>query len=234
MTQRDLRTGAPGTAGNPAEGLTKDLLVFGIVAGPLWEAVLWAQVLIRDGVNPLRHPASVLANGSLGWIQSANFVLAGAMIIAAAVGMRRALRSGRGRTWAPLLVGAYGAGLVCAGIFRADPAYGFPAGTPAGQGAGSWHSGLHYLFASLGFLALIVACFVLARRFTGLGQRGWAAFSVITGVCFLAANLTGLVIGSAHPAVFTTILDVAVALVWVWISAVSLHLYRRTASTPAP
>jgi len=76
-----------------------------------------------------------MANGERGWIQVANLVVTGLMVIAFAVGLRRALATGTGARWAPRLVAAYGVSLVAAGLLRADPALGFPAGTPAGPDA---------------------------------------------------------------------------------------------------
>ena len=66
------------------------------------------------------------------------------MVIAFAVGLRRALTPGVGARWAPRLVAVYGAGLVAAGVFRADPALGFPVGTPDGPEPVSWHGMLHF------------------------------------------------------------------------------------------
>jgi Protein of unknown function (DUF998) len=55
--------------------------------------------------------------------------------------MRRVMRSGPGGTWGPRLIGAYGVGLAAAGVFRPDPANGFPAGAPPGNPEHpSWHS----------------------------------------------------------------------------------------------
>lgn len=53
---------------------------------------------------------SLLSNGALGWIQIANFVVSGLAVLAFAVGLGHGLRPGRGATWAPRLIGAYGAG----------------------------------------------------------------------------------------------------------------------------
>ena len=39
-------------------------------------------------------------------------------------------QAGRGRTWVPILLGMYAVGLICAGFFTADPAFGSPPGTP--------------------------------------------------------------------------------------------------------
>src|SRR5205823_12880746 len=115
----------------PAARVTRSLLGYGVIAGPLYVLVAGAQALTRDGFDPTRHAWSLLENGDLGWIQITNFVVAGLMTVAAGVGLRRALPAGRARTWAPVLIGAYGASLVGAGVFRADPAQGFPVGAPA-------------------------------------------------------------------------------------------------------
>src|SRR6185436_71421 len=115
-----------------ANRITRSLLGYGVLAGPLYLGVSLAQALSRDGFDLSRHAWSLLANGDLGWLQIANFVVAGAMTVAGAIGLRRALTSGseapqrRGRTWGPALLAAYGVSLVGAGVFRADPAQGFP------------------------------------------------------------------------------------------------------------
>src|SRR5262245_50109526 len=111
---------------------TRNLLACGVAAGPLYILVGAAQALTRAGFDPTRHPLSLLSNGDLGWIQIGNFLLSGLLVIAGAVGMRRALRPGKGSTWGPLLVGLYGLGLIGAGAFVADPMDGFPPGTPSG------------------------------------------------------------------------------------------------------
>src|SRR5215831_16792598 len=65
------------------------LLRWGMMAGPFYLAVGLAQAFTRQGFDFARHPLSVLANGPGGWIQTANFVITGAMVIAAAVGVQR-------------------------------------------------------------------------------------------------------------------------------------------------
>jgi hypothetical membrane protein len=168
----------------------RSTLAGGAVAGPLFATVGLAQAFSRAGFDLDQHTLSLLSNGGLGWIQIANFVVTGLLFLAGAVGMRRVLHPGRGGTWGPLLVGAVGVGMILAGVFVADPADGFPPGTPPGRpDTLSWHSGLHFLVAGVAYLSLIAASFVFARRFAGLGQRGWAWYSLMTGLVFLAAWL---------------------------------------------
>jgi len=220
------RSGAVTAPSDLPVRVTRSLLGWGVVAGPLYLAVGAAQALTRDGFDITRHPMSLLSNGALGWIQIANFVVSGLAVLAFAVGLRRGLRPGRGATWAPWLIGAYGVGLVAAGIFVADPMNGFPAGTPTVPVTISWHGMLHYVAGAVGFTGLIAACFVLARRFAADGQPGWAAYSVATGMVFLA-GYAGVASGSQEPAVFLAF-TVAVAIAWAWITAVATHLLRQT------
>jgi hypothetical protein len=77
---------------------TRSLLGAGMLAGPLYLIVGYAQALTRAGFDFRRHPLSILSNGELGWIQVANFLVSGALVIAGAVGVRRALTGSRGGT----------------------------------------------------------------------------------------------------------------------------------------
>src|SRR5262249_47004104 len=124
---------------------TRVLLICGLIAGPFYIVVGLIQAFTRPGFDILRHDLSLLANGDLGWIQITNLVLTGLLVVAFAFGVRQALTAGRSRTWGPILLGIYGLGLIGAGFFTADPAFGFPPGTPADAHAISWHGLLHFI-----------------------------------------------------------------------------------------
>jgi hypothetical membrane protein len=203
--------------------ITKSLLGYGVIAGPVYVVVSLAQALTRPGFDLTRHAWSLLSNGDLGWIQVTNFVAAGLMTTALAVGLRRA---GTG-TWTPRLIGVYGLSLVAAGVFRADPALGFPPGTPADAHAVSWHGLLHLASGSVGFLSLIAACLIVGRAAAVRGARGWATYSRITGTVFLA-GFAGIASGS-HGALTTLPFAAAVVLAWSWITTLSVRLYRVAA-----
>jgi hypothetical protein len=208
---------------DPTARVTKSMLGWGVLAGPFYVVVSLAQALTREGFDVFRHAWSLLSNGDLGWIQIGNFVLTGLMTVAGAVGLRRALTPGRGATWGPALIGAYGVSLIGAGAFRADPAQGFPVGTP-GDTTISWHGMLHFMVGGIGFLCLIAACFVIARRFIAEGRRGLAWFSRITGMLFFA-GFAGIASGSSGPVTLAFV--AAVLIVWTWLSTVSVHFYRN-------
>lgn len=151
----------------------------GIAAGPLFLAVWAAQAFTRDGFDPSRHPLSLLALGSAGWIQIANFVITGALFIAAAIGLRD-----HGR-WLPRFVGALGFGLIAAGVFVTDPGAGFPAGAPEGRVDPSWHAVLHEAGFAIVQLAWIATAITVAKRNPGLPR--WSTAGVIALTLTIAA-----------------------------------------------
>lgn len=204
--------------------ITKSLLGYGVIAGPIYVVAAAAQMFTRDGYDPTRHAVSQLSNGDLGWIQIANFLVTGAMTIAAAVGVRRALGPGKKSAWASGLLGAYGLGVFCAGIFRADPSDGFPPGTPPGMGEVSWHGLTHFAVAALGFFCLVAACMVIGSWFARIDEAGWAWYSRVTGLVF-ALSFIGMASGSGG-ATAVLVFTAAVVAAWAWLAAVSVKLYR--------
>lgn len=203
------------------------LLGFGVVAGPLYVTVALAQAFTREGFDLARHPWSFLVNGDLGWIQTANFVITALATIACAAGLRRSLFPGRGARWAPLLVGAFGASMIGAAIFPADPAMGFPAGTPEGPGTVTLPGILHMAVGGVGFLCMVAACYVMASRFTREGRKGWAVYSRVTGTLFLGSFIG---IASGGGVAWANLAFVAgILAIWTWLSLVALKLSRSNA-----
>lgn len=210
---------------DPRTRTTRSLLGYGVIAGPLYIVVSLTQALTRDGFDLTRHQWSLLANGEHGWIQVTNLILYGLMTLAFAGGLARALRPGPGSTWGPRLIAAYGVSLITAGVFRADPALGFPAGTPDGPGTVTWHGVLHFTAAGIGFGCLAAACFVLARRFKAEGRRGWTVSSRLVGTVFLAGFAA--VASGAGSAAANIAFTVAVIAVSGWVVAVAVDQYRH-------
>ena len=210
---------------------TKTLLACGAIAGPLFVVAFLVEGVTRANYDPLRHPVSSLALGHLGWTQTANFLVAGLLTLVFAVGLRRALSPGRGSTWGPLLVGVWAVGLLGAGVFVTDPISGYPPGTPDRLLRNSWHGALHDLFSLAAFAALGAACFVFGRWFAGRGERGWAIYSVVTGLAFVVA----FVISSAGFAQVEGLVDlaglfqrVAVSVGFGWLSLLAVRFLRSS------
>ncbi len=213
---------------SPATRVTKSLLGYGVVAGAVFEAAVLAQGLTRHGFSIAHDDASLLSNGPLGWIQIATFLVSGLATIAFAIGAGRALAGRAGGTWGPRLLGIYGAGLLAAGMLRTDPADGFGPGAPAGRAVHvSWPAAGHLVSAGIGFIALVAACFVIARYFSSQRRRGMAWYSRGTGLIFLS-GFAAVASGSTSSAVVLSCYA-AVLAAFAWIAVVAVHLYRRTA-----
>ncbi|WP_329541062.1 DUF998 domain-containing protein [Streptomyces sp. NBC_01358] len=159
----------------PVRPAPRLLSAAGIAAGPLFLVAGLAQGLTRDGFDFARNALSQLSLGTSGWIQVTVFLLTGLLVIGGAIAIRQQLRDRPGGTWAPRLLGVFGASFLLAGAFRADPGAGFPAGTPEDRVASlSAHGTVHMLAGMVGYLALCAAFLVLARHFGARQQRGWA------------------------------------------------------------
>lgn len=190
---------------------TRTLLGLVTIAQPAWIAVSLAQAATREGFDMTRHPLSALSNGDLGWLQIANFIVAGLLTIAGSFGFRRALPE---TTWLPRLTLAAGVGLIAAGLLVMDPGGGFPVGYDETPTTMSWHSAGHMLAGTATFAALSATCFVFGRLYRRAGRRGLAIFSRVAGVAIIVGNLwamsgqPGASLGLAA-GVFTSMLWVA-------------------------
>jgi hypothetical protein len=179
----------PATIASSTSTTTRALLTCAAVAAPLWAVVSLVQAATREGFDVTRHPLSVLSNGSLGWLQIANFLVVGILTVAGATGLRQVLHGTAGGTWAPRLVQVNGIGMIAAGVFVMDPADGFPTGTPYGMPKTlSWHSYGHMAAGSVAFTALIAACYVLGHHFSRAGNRSNAVASRVAGTALLIGD----------------------------------------------
>jgi hypothetical protein len=162
---------------------TSKFLTAGIIAGPFFIVLALVQAFTREGFDWVKHPASMLSLGDSGWIQIANFVLTGILFIMCGVGLRQALTTGIGSTWAPRLFVLFGLALIMGGVFTADPGLGFPPGAPEGPAKEmSWHGVIHGIAPILGFVSQFTALIILARRFGSQGLRGWKTSTIVVAV----------------------------------------------------
>ena len=159
--------------------MTTKLLTAGIIAGPFFIILSLLQAFTREGFNWIKHPASLLSLGGLGFIQIANFVITGGLFIACAVGIKRILTAGVGRKWLSRLFALAGAAFILGGVFVADPALGFPPGSPAMPEKMSWHGIIHGFAPIIGSLAMSVALLILARRSWKQGKRSETVASIL-------------------------------------------------------
>jgi len=165
----------------------KWLLICGAIAGLFFTFSWIIQEAFRPGYNPMMIPISSLAIGSLGWIQSATFLISGALIILFAYGLWKVSKKEyKGVSkWGPILILICGIGLIGAGCFATDPMNGYPEGSPVVNDNPSFNSIMHQLFSSLLFFGLPIACFVFGNYFAAKKELRWLIYSFISGILFL-------------------------------------------------
>lgn len=217
----------PANGFDRAAAITRSLLGWGVVAGLFYLAVGIIRGLTREGFSFSEHPLSLLMLGEGGWVQSANLMVSGAMVVAAALGFNRAMSPGKGARSAGLLVGVYGAALVGSGILPPDPVDGFP---DPGSAAEATTGGLmHLALGGIGFLALVAATFGVAGWLARRGDSNAATRSRVAGAVVLVGFIGGAALSTETAGV--VMLWVAVVTGWVWLAITSLGLYR---SVPHP
>lgn len=207
----------------------KLLLACGAIGPLLFIVVFLIEGVTRPGYNPLRYPISSLSIGDLGWIQAANFLMVGLSLFAFAIGLWRVLKTSRGIVWEALLIGLAGIGLFGAGIFTTDPIFGYPTDAPLVLAQYSVHGHLHDLFSVLLFLGLPIACFVFCRRFAKWGERGWAIYSILTGLAMLVTFVLAGMGFDQNPSLVNVagvIQRLSVSIGLIWISLLAIHVLR--------
>ena len=200
--------------------VTRSLLGWGVVAGPFYILVGLVLAFTRPGFDLTKHALSLLTLGHLGWLQRANLTLTALMVLAAGVGIVRAIRNGRGLAIGAL-VGIDAAALALSALFRPDPVDGFP---PGARAPGLTTSGtLHILFGAIGFVAIAAAAFTFAAWRRDISADGRAT-SLVLGAVILIGFVAGAAL-SAHPAGIG-LLWLAVLAQWAWLAHASAEIYR--------
>ena len=213
-------------------GKTRLLLICGALAGPFFTIVWFIAGLKRANYDPMRYPISSLSMGESGWIQIANFLVTGSLILAFSVALRQILRQPSGSVWGPLLIGLVGLGLIGAGFFVTDPLNGYPPGTPLIPTERTTHGILHDLFGVPVFLGLPIACFVFARLFDRRGERNWVWYSRLSGIgmfaVFFVARL-GFRLLPTYPdlaANFGLLQRITLIIGLAWLTLLAIHMMK--------
>lgn len=202
--------------------VTRSLLGWGVLVGPIYLTVGLTLALTRDGFSLSEHQLSLLMLGDNGWIQSANLILSGVLTWVAAYGFARAMAGTSSGRWTAILLAVFGAGLVGSGNFPPDPMAGFPPGVESGDATASGL--LHLILGAVGFIVLAIATFVAATWMRARGDLHWASYSRASGIVVLAGFLGGAAL--SQQAIGVVLLWVAVVAGYAWIAATSVYLWR--------
>ncbi|GIJ12692.1 DUF998 domain-containing protein [Micromonospora andamanensis] len=190
-------------------------------------AALFVLVFLVDGgsrpdYSPVRHPVSALALGRRGWIQTANFIVAGTAITVASLEL---VVAGPGVLIGVVLT-VFGLSLVASGVFPMDPMLGYPPGAPTG--IPEQHSTAHRrhdLAGAVVFLSLPVAAAAGAFTLPGMAWRvvsGGVALALFIGFGWFgrAWEQTSPRLGLIQRAVIVT--------GWGWLAALFTWLALRS------
>ncbi|MGW8530191.1 MULTISPECIES: DUF998 domain-containing protein [Nocardiopsidaceae] len=211
----------------PADRFTRALLACG-AAAPLFVPVLLAEGAYRPDYEPLHRFGSELALGERGWIQTANFIATGLLLLTFSVGVRRAAPTGRSSFALPALTALAGACLVVAGVFPTDPVGVGTAGatTPAGT--------VHAVNVLPFHAALTAAPLAMAWRLAAEpGRRAWVAYCCAAGA--LVPPLFAAFMASAEHGFHGLGQRVVLTVGLTWFAAAAWLLLRSTArKDPAP
>ena len=117
------------------------------------------------------------------------------------------------------MIGAYGLGLIAVGVFRTDPANGFPPGVIAATQP-SWHGVIHALGGLFVFVMLSAALAVFVRLFLAWKERWWAFYCLASAVLILLIFFTGF----SNAAFMARTLRLATLIGWMAASVIAIKL----------
>jgi hypothetical protein len=221
----------PAVTADAPNSATHALLCCSAIAGPLFVTVFVIEGAHRTDYKPLRHPVSSLALGSRGWVQVANFAVAGTLYLAGAAGLSRTRDPVVGTRLGPTLFGGVGLGLLGSASFCTDPVSGYPPGRPDTPTEQTTSMTVHGFAALPIFIGIPAAAFAYARRFHRSGNPTWALYSAATGVSMLATmGLAGAGFSQAPRLVnFAGLLQrAAIVTGFGWLTALSGRALRRS------
>ena len=158
------------------------LALAGVIGPILFELMFTIAGLLRPGYSPIRQAVSDLGVGPNAWIQNANFVVFGLLLIAFAIGFYRGMRSVISGGWLMaclVLLILSGAGMGGAGYFTVpDP--NDPPELQVLQGI------LHMLCFLAAFVSPAIALVIIGWRLRQDAKwRGYGRYSMITGLVAL-------------------------------------------------
>lgn len=156
--------------------------ICGAVSGPLFVLTFLIEGVMREHYSQMHTPVSMLALGSLGWVQVTNFLITGVLVLAFATGLWRRYQATRAVSLSAMLLMILALTIIGAGVFPADGISAQPHAAISQTWRHSLHGILHHYFAATAFFVLPASSFVMACQFCKWRQKGWAVYSVISGI----------------------------------------------------
>ncbi len=193
------------------------------MAGPvIFVAVFMIAGWLRPGYDPVSMYVSELSIGPNGWIQIANFVVLGLLLLGFSAGVALAFRDGYASKAGPTPLAIIGVALIGSGLFVTDPATIFQQMSRQGQ--------VHGVLGAIVFSLAPISCLLFFRRFRS--DRQWRALQWPT--LAVALLLTALIVllklaqspSSLHP-IAGLIQRLFLITYLAWLFSFAGGLYRR-------
>lgn len=204
-----------------ASAVTRSMLGWGVLAGPIYLAVGLLLAATRTGFDLGEHPLSLLMLGDGGWMQRTNLLFSGLICAVAALGFWRAMNRDGSSSLAPVLLFGFAIGLVGSGIFAPDPVNGFPPGAESEVTASGL---LHLAFGTFQFVCLAVGCILTGRWAARRGDSGWSRYAQVSGAVILVGFVGGAALSQSSAGV--VLLWITVVAGYSWIAATSVYLWK--------
>jgi hypothetical membrane protein len=195
-------------------------LKWGASAGLVGPVVFIATFTVEGALRPEYHPLamyiSALSLGPRGWVQIANFMVVGSLLLVFAV----RLAGGKTSRAAGVLYAVIAVGLFASAPFVMDPMC-----TP--RMTATAHGMVHEALGAIVFTAMPIACFVLSRRFRN--DPRWRPWTLAAGtiiVCAIVLMKLGQLSSSALTPWLGLLQRIAVITFLVWTFSLALKLIR--------
>jgi hypothetical membrane protein len=187
----------------------KSLLRCGAAGAASFVLIFLVNDAVKPGYEPIPDHVSEAAIGPGGWVQIANFLIAGTLIAASSVAVSRAVN-----TWTGRLVLLFGVSLALAGVFVSDP---------VPSNISTWQGTTHDIVSVVAFASLTAACFT-ARRWRPTTRWRW--YCVLSGLAVPALLvISGGVSGTAGVWQRLTII-----VGWTWLAVLATRAARTSAT----
>ena len=197
---------------NPRTNLQTALICSGVIGAVLFTSVYFCFGVISPDYFMVRDPISYLQVQPFGWVQSANYVIAGLFICAFAVGLRNEMESGFGTVLIPFFHILMGLSCIVLGLYT-DPK-------------------IQLYTSAVTFLGMITGLLLLARRFAADPQwRGWATYTTLS-VLLMILLCVLFRYAALHNGRFTGVFErmiIGTRLVWLFIFTARVLGGRRLA-----
>lgn len=202
---------------------------FGIIGVIYWAATFFVMHFIQPELNPIDHQMSEYANGRLGWLMVAGFVVGGLGVLVLAMGLSKSLKPGKRVRTSVVLTMLAGLGFIGSGVFKTD--------IPLEDGTvGYTFSGqMHSLAGIVAFLSLIIGSFILAGVFARDPQwqplaRTTQLFAWVILITFLGSLVASIVGPPGTGGVAGLAQRIFVAVMLTWLARIGWHMRQPRAA----